>query len=156
MRVRRLLPSSRMSGRCGNAILEFALSFLLIFPLLGGCFQFGYSFYVYNRMQTAVEGGARYASLRTYDSETATPSPAYLDAVRNQVVYGNPNGGASPVLPGLTPGQVAVTMTFISGAPRAVTVSIVNYQLNAVFRTLTFNNKPKVTMPYVGRWDAVS
>lgn len=146
----------RHGSRSGSAILEFALSFVLIFPLLAGSFQFGYSFYVYNRMQTAVEGGARYASLRTYDSETATPSPAYLNAVRNQVVYGNPNGGSSPVLPGLTPNQVAVTMTFVSDAPRSVTVSIVNYQLNAVFRTLIFNNKPRVTMPYVGRWDPVS
>jgi Flp pilus assembly protein TadG len=145
----------RWRSRSGNAILEFALSFVLIFPLLAGSFQFGYSFYLYNRMQTAVEGGARYASLRTYDSLTATPSQAYLNAVRNQVVYGNPNGGASPVLPGLTPGRVAVTMTFVSGAPRSVTVSVVNYQLNAVFQTLTFNNKPQVTMPYVGRWDAV-
>lgn len=74
----------RHGSRSGSAILEFALSFVLIFPLLAGSFQFGYSFYVYNRMQTAVEGGARYASLRTYDSETATPSPAYLNAVRNQ------------------------------------------------------------------------
>jgi len=156
MRARRLLCGSRSRGRSGNAILEFALSFLLIFPLMGGCFQFGYSFYVYNRMQTAVEGGARYASLRTYDSDTATPSQAYLNAVRNQVVYGNPNGGASPVLPGLTPSQVSVTVTFVFGAPRSVTVSIVNYRLNAVFRTFTFDNKPQVTMPYVGRWDPVS
>lgn len=155
MRGRRLLQSLQTRGRSGNVILEFALSFLLIFPILGGCFQFGYSFYVYNRMQTAVASGARHASLQIYDSQTATPSPAYLNAVRNQVVYANPNGGASPVLPGLTPSQVAVTMTFVSGAPRAVTVSIVNYQLNAVFRTLTFNNKPQVTIPYVGRWDAV-
>ncbi len=137
----------------GSAMVEFALAFTLLFPVLTGAFQFGYAFYVYNEMQTAVRAGARYASWRTYDSDTATPSAGYLDAVRNVVVYGNPAGGTQPVTPGLTPANVTVTVTFELGVPRHVTVAVDSYTTNAVFRTFEFREKPKVTVPYSGRWD---
>ncbi len=137
----------------GSAMVEFALAFTLLFPVLTGAFQFGYAFYVYNEMQTAVRAGARYGSWRTYNSATATPSSDYLAAVRNVVVYGNPAGGTQPVAPGLTVANVTVTMTFDSGVPSRVTVGVDNYSTNAVFRMLRFRAKPKVTVPYTGTFD---
>ena len=56
----------RKSG--GNALIEFALAFGFLFPVLTGTFQFGYAFFVYNELQTAVREGARYAAFKTYDS----------------------------------------------------------------------------------------
>jgi len=143
----------RNSGRRGNAMVEFALSFALLFPVLAGAYQFGYAFFIYNEMQTAVRAGARYASLRTYNSATSTPAADYLAAVQNVVVYGSPAGGEQPVVPGLEPDNVTVTVAFESGVPRQVTVGIENYQVDAVFRLLDFDKKPHVTMPYVGRFD---
>ncbi len=144
------------SDKRGNAMIEFALSFAILVPVFLGTYEFGYAFYIYNEMQTAVRGGARYASLRTYDSATSTPSEAFVVAVQNMVVYGDPSGGAQPVVPGLAPENVTVTVSFESGIPRRVTVGINDFQANAVVDMLEFSTKPRVTVPYTGRFDPLS
>jgi len=138
--------------RRGNAMIEFAISFGLLFPVLAGSFQFGYSFFIYNQMQTATRSAARYASLLLYDSMTETPSDAYLTAVQNMVVYGDPDGGTDSIVPGLTPENVTVDMAFVNEAPREVTIGIENYRADAVFKMVDFNTKPHVTVRYMGRW----
>ena len=45
-------------------MLELAISAGVMVTCLGGTFQFGYTFYVYNQLVTAVGNGARYASVR--------------------------------------------------------------------------------------------
>ena len=104
-------------------------------------------------MQTAVRGGARYASLRSYDSVNSTPSEAFQAAVQNLVAYGDPNGGDVPVVPGLAPENVTLTVTFNSGVPEQVTVGINDFQADAVVQMLEFTSKPQVTIPYLGRFD---
>ncbi|MCS6952617.1 MAG: pilus assembly protein [Bryobacterales bacterium] len=138
--------------RRGNAILEFALSFGLLFSVFAGVFQFGYTFVIYNNLQTAVRAGARYASLRVYDSSTSTPSAAYLAEVRNVVIYGNPAGTGPRRAPGLRPEQVQVTISMDRNVPKEVSVAIVGYTVDAAVRSFTLNGKPKVTMPYMGRF----
>lgn len=148
--MRRTTASSK--GRRGNSLVEFALSFGFLFSVFAGVFQFGYAYFIYNTLESAVRAGARYASLRVYDSGTPTPSDAYLTAVRNMVVYGSPDGGVQPVAPGLTPAKVNVTVTFDRNVPKDVTVSIVNYTLNAVLTSYQLNGKPKLTFAYMGRF----
>ena len=138
--------------RRGSAIIEFALSFGLLFPLFTGVFQFGYVFYVYNRLENAVRAGARYASLRTYDSVTGNPSDAYLAAVRGMVLYGDPGGAAQPIVPGLAAGNVSVTMTMDRNVPRQVSVAIASFQIDAVFTTIQLTGKPRAAFTYVGRF----
>jgi Flp pilus assembly protein TadG len=138
-------------GRRGNAMVEFAVAFSVLFPLLYGTFQFGLAFFRYNILESAVRSGARYASYRTYDSATTTPSAAYTDAVKRMVIYGDPAGGATPLSPGLGMANVRVTMTFTSGVPRQVTVALEGYPLNVLFRTYTIS-RPAITFPYIGRY----
>ena len=142
----------RRRNRRGSALVEFALSFSLLFTLFAGAFQFGYAFYVYNTLEGAVRAGARYASLRVYDSSTATPSSAYLTAVQNTVVYGNPSGGSQAVAVGLTPGNVAVTVGMDRNVPVWITVGISNYTINSVVRSFSLVNKPRATFPFTGRF----
>jgi len=142
------------AGERGNSLIEFALAFGLLFPVFIGCFQFGYSMYIYNELQTAIRCAARYASLRPYESATTTPTTAFRTAVQNMAVYANPSGGTSPIAPGLSPENVSLTVSFESGVPRRMTVAIANYRCDAVFRTFTFNTKPRMTIAYAGRWDA--
>lgn len=153
MIMRKWIPSA--ADRRGNAIIEFALSFAVLFPVLAGAYQFGYAFFLYNEMQTAVRAGARYASLLTYNSATEVPVDDYAGAVQNMTVFGNPAGGAEPVVPALGPSNISVRVTFADGIPDAVTVGVVNYRQGAVFDVLDFNTKPHVTVPYVGRWDPI-
>jgi Flp pilus assembly protein TadG len=137
-------------GRAGNIMLEFALGSGLLVAAFAGTFEFGYTFYRYNSLANAVNDGARYASLIPYTSTTTTPSPDYLQAVQNMVVYGNPAGGTAPVAPGLTTDKVQLTVTFTNAVPTAMTVYINGYQIDSIFAQNTLNNKPQVTYQYVG------
>jgi Flp pilus assembly protein TadG len=139
-------------GRRGSTVVEFALSFSLLFTVLAGVFRFGYFYYLYNSLVSAVRGGARYASLRAYDSDTSVPSTAYLYAVRNMVAYGNPQGGTQPVVPGLTPEKVSVTVTMDRNVPHEVTVAINDWTIDAVVTSINLKGKPKATFPYMGRF----
>ena len=142
----------RRGAERGNALIEFALSFSLLFAVFAGVFQFGYAYYVYNTLESAVRGGARYASLRIYDSATGSPSAGYLSAVRNMVIYGNPSGSGPLTAPGLTPEKVNVTVTMDHNVPVRMAVGITNYTINAVVRSFTLNNKPRASFPYMGRF----
>jgi len=147
-----------MKGRRerGNVIVEFACGSVLLFLVISGSFQFGYSFYSYTTLENAVHEGARYASLQPYDSATATPSAAYATSVQNLVVYGTPTpgGSAKPIVPGLTTANVSVTVTPSAAGtlavPSQVTVSIVNFTVNAVFGALNLNGRPFASFPYMG------
>ena len=131
-------------------MLEFAIGSSILLAAFTGTFGFGYTFYRYNTLATAVADGARYASLRPYDSPNPTPSSAFNTAVQNIVVYGDPAGGSSPIVPGLQTTNVIVTPVFAFGVPSAITVSISGYTIDAVVTQNTFNGKPSVTYPYTG------
>src|ERR1700676_1323129 len=93
----------------GHAMLELAISAGVMVSCLVGTFQFGYTFYSYNQLVTAVGNGARYAAQRTYrtGSEDVERENA---AIRNMVVYGDAQASpeAAPVVPKLTPAEVDV------------------------------------------------
>jgi Flp pilus assembly protein TadG len=141
---------ARWRRRRGNAILEFTLAATFFVPLMLGAFQFGYGFYVYNRLVGAVQGGARYASLRDYDS-TSSPSAAFSAAVKNVVVYGDPAGGSSPIVPGLSTDKVNITAVMNGSVPDMVTVSVHNFSIYAVVTTIHLTGKPSASHRYRGR-----
>lgn len=142
-------------NRDGNAMLEFAIGAGVLVAAFTGTFQFGYTFLQYNNLENAVARGARYASLVPYDSATTTPSAAFQTAVKNMVLYGSPTAGTSPVLTGLTTGNVSLTVTFANGVPSAMTVSINGYTINSIFTTTNLTNKPQVTYAYQGIWSPI-
>ena len=137
-------------GERGNAMLEFAIGATTLVSIFAGTFQFGYTFYQYNLLKNAVENGATYAALKTYNSATSTPSNDFKTAVQNIVVYGDPGGGSTPIVPGLATNDVNLNVTFTNGVPTAMTVSISSHTIQAVFGNTTFTNKPSVTYSYQG------
>ena len=137
-------------GRAGNIMLEFAVGSGVLVAAFAGTFQFGYTFYSYNKLAAAVNEGARYAALRPCDSTTTTPSAAFSTAVENMVVYGSPTGGTTPIVPGLKTSNVSVTSTFVHSVPSTVTVFISGYSIDSLFAQNTLTNKPQVTYPYMG------
>jgi Flp pilus assembly protein TadG len=144
-----------LGNRKGSAMLEFAIGSGLLVAAFTGTFQFGYTFLQYNNLQNAVARGARYASLVPYDSPTSTPSTAFATAVKNMVLYGTPAAGATPVLPGLTTGNVNLTVTWANGLPSIMTVSISGYTINSIFASSALTNKPKVAFTYQGIWSPI-
>jgi hypothetical protein len=138
----------------GHAMLELAISAGVMVTCLVGTFQFGYTFYVYNQLVSAVGNGGRYAAVRTYRGGSEQDIESGNRAIRNMVVYGDPEPGldAAPVLAKLTPEQVDVRWIMDEkGAPSAINVSIHEYSVDAVFKTFTFTGRPGVEFPYVGR-----
>ena len=131
-------------------MLEFALAAGVLLPVFAGTFQFGYTFYVYNNLESAVHGGARYASMISYNSSNSTPPASYSTAVKNMVVYGNSAGTGSPVVSGLGVGNVEIVPTMAGAIPKTITVRISSFTLNAVFGSTTFTSKPSTTFSYTG------
>ena len=140
----------RKFGRKGNAMLELAFATSILVPAFAGTFQFGYTFYVYNNLNSAIRGGARYASMRSYDSATSTPSTGFSTAVKNMAVYGNVEGTGSPVTLGLTTSNVEIVPNMKGAVPTSITVRITGYQVGSVFGAYTFNGKPSTTFMYTG------
>jgi Flp pilus assembly protein TadG len=137
----------RSKSQRGNALLEFALGFSLLWALFGGIFQFGYTFYIYNRLMTAVNDAALQGSKLQYDTGNTTK---FTNAVTNMVLYGSTSSASSVSIPGLTSSNVNVSANLQNSIPTYVTVSITNFTVNGVFASFTFNGKPSVTMPYMG------
>jgi TadE-like protein len=139
----------------GHAMLELAVCAAVMVSFLAGTFQFGYTFYIYNQLVTAVGNGGRYAAQRTFRAGTPWDIERGNAAIRNMVVYGDsqPVADAAPVVPNLKPEQVEVQwVTAGQGAPKAIDIFIHGYTLNAVFRAFTFEGRPSVEFPYVGRY----
>jgi Flp pilus assembly protein TadG len=124
-------------------MIELALALTLLVPLFMGLVQFGLGLLVYHEMVDAVQAGARYASLLAYDSASETPSAAYVAAVRQVTLGGNPRGG-------LRPDDVRVTVRFERRVPMAVTVAVERYGAGLPFRFFRTLARPTATFPYAG------
>lgn len=132
----------------GNALLEFALGWSILWALFAGIYQFGYSFYVYNTVLTSVANAAELGSKMTYD--TASPT-TYSDALKNMVVYGSTTAATTPIVRGLATSNVTVTVNLAGTIPSDLTITINNYTIDAVFTTFTFNGKPRATTVFMGQ-----
>ena len=139
--------------RRGNVLIEFSIAVSLLVTVLAGVWQFGYSFYLYNSLESAVRDGARYASLTAYDGGVSNGA-AFHSRVKNMVVYGNPEPAAAalPVVPGLTPEQVSVTEQFRGATPERVEVRVEDFPIQTIFRTFTLSGKPRCSFAYLGRY----
>lgn len=144
------------SRQCGNAIIEFALAAAILLPVMMGTFQFGYTFYTYNLLESAVSNGGRYAAYRTYRSLSGqTDVNKFRLAVQNMTVYGSPAPAASPVpvVKGLKPSDIEVLFTLTATQiPTFVTVRVKSFAVDGVFGSFTFTGYPTCTVPYLGRY----
>lgn len=143
----------RRRSQSGSSLIEFAVGWFVIVASFTGIFEFGYSFYVYNNLQTAVNNGAKYAALRAYEPTDGTPEACFKTAVQDMVAYGDPTGtNKTPIAPGLAPGNVSVTVTFANGVPSQMTVAISSYTIDSGVAKIALANKPQITYPFLGRW----
>ena len=149
------MSGSIKKSQRGHAMLELAFAATVMASCLGGTVEFGYTFFVYDQLVSAVGNGGRYAAMRTYRAATAQDIEKGKAAICNLVVYGDskPEAGAAPVVPGLTPENVKVSWVMDDkGVPSAVDVTLEKYQVNALFGAFTFTGRPSVEFPFVGRY----
>jgi Flp pilus assembly protein TadG len=132
----------------GNALLEFALGWSILWALFAGVYQFGYTFYVYNTLLTSVANAAELGSKMTYDTGNTSQ---FTTALQNMVVYGSTTAGTSPIVPGLGTSNVSVNVNPQGTIPTDVTITINNFTINALFTSFSFNGKPRATAVYMGQ-----
>jgi hypothetical protein len=136
-------------------MLELAVSAAVMVSCLAGTVQFGYTFYVYNQLVSAVGNGGRYAAMRTYRAAAMRDLEKGKAAIRNMAVYGDarPGPNTPPQVVNLRPENVEVEWVLDeSGKPAAVNVAITNYTVDAVFGLFKFSGRPAVEYPFVGRF----
>ena len=137
-------------------MIELAISAAVMVSCLGGTVQFGYTFYIYNELVSAVGNGGRYAAMRTYRSASPADIEKGKAAIRNMVVYGDarPAPGTPPQVANLRPEQVRVDWIKDESGdkPGFVDVSIADYTADAAFGMFRFTGRPAVEYPFVGRY----
>jgi Flp pilus assembly protein TadG len=110
----------------GAALIEFAIVATVFLTVLFGILEFGRLFWTHNALRDAARRGVRYATVRKNDT-------AGINAVKNMVVYGDPNANpatATPVVNGLTTANVDVQYQNYNGVllSSRATVAINNFQ----------------------------
>lgn len=110
----------------GAALIEFTIVATIFFTAMFGVLEFGRLLWTHNALRDAARRGARYATVRKNDA-------AGIAAVKNMVVYGDPNADpttATPVVAGLSPANIQVDYANWNGIQLSArtTVSIINYQ----------------------------
>jgi len=130
-----------VSYRRGSALVEFAVSLIVLSTLLTGIFQLGYAFYAYETLVHAVRAGARYASLQ---GAAAADDKEFAASVRNLVAYGDPKPArdAKPLVAGLEPNNIDLTLD-----PATASVSIKGFKIDAFFTKFHLDGRPSITFP---------
>ncbi len=138
----------RKKSQGGSAILEFAIGWTLLWFAFSGTYYVGYSYYVYNRLASAVANAGMLGAKMSYDSSNVS---AYTAALKNMVVYGDTSTGTAPLVPNLTTSNVTVTLTPSGAVPQFVTITITGYTIDALFTTVALSNRPQATFPFYGQ-----
>lgn len=169
---------NRRCGVRGSVMVEFTLVLPLLVALFLGTILFGGNIHTYNRLEESVRAGARFGSGLTYDayvdSYHSGPDPAptqcascrftptsgaFVTSVKNLVAYGcDPAAGLgtgctdAPIVEGVLPVNVNVTLQIVNRRPAAVEVSITGVRMTTPLGTVVLNGKPVTTFPFVGAY----
>ncbi|MFN0086076.1 MAG: TadE/TadG family type IV pilus assembly protein [Blastocatellia bacterium] len=111
----------------GNTLVEFTITGSVFLMTFFGVLDFGRLLWTHNALADAARQGARHA---VSNSVTSTA------AIRNVVIYRDPDGGYSPVAPGLTANNVEIVYDNIGLGRGTATIRITGYHFR--FVTLFF------------------
>jgi Flp pilus assembly protein TadG len=137
----------RNRQRRGSAVIEFALSMLVLAPIAYGTLHYGHGFFLYNEIVNASRAGARYASMRPLE---AAKMDEFKSAVKNMTACGNP-GGCTPeqcIVRGVTPERIVVEIAFERNVPARVSVRLESFP----GKVMGLPGLPRMTFPYLGQW----
>lgn len=113
------------SNEQGATLVEFSIAALAFLTVMFGVIEFGRALWVHNALADAARRGARYASLHSDSADD-------MEKVKNVVIYGDEDGGDTPMIPNLTPDNVDVNYSDWAVNGGRVTVSITEYEFQFV------------------------
>ncbi len=140
-------------GERGTQLVELAIVLPILLVLFGATAEFGRYFYTYVTLAKATRNGARYLA-------TAAVKNSEDTRAKNLVIYGDPTGAGTPILAGLTPGQIKISRSGgVPVLPETVTVEIDGYVFQPLFDlgkltgnealSLNIEVRPSTTMRYL-------
>lgn len=147
----RVLRRLRRFRACeaGTQLAELAIVLPILLVLFGATAEFGRFFYTYTTLAKATRAGARYLTASNQVTD---------DDAKRLVVSGTTDDGASPILSGLSTGNVLISREGPTGFPETVKVEISGYQYEPIFDlgrlmgrsfSLSVDVKPSTTMRYI-------
>lgn len=107
--MKRASQFCRATHQRGLAAVEFALALPVLLLLLIATAELGRMLSQYDTLNKSVRDGARYLASNALQAGVMTVTAAEQSATQNLVVNGNVNGAGTPLLPGLTSGNVTVS-----------------------------------------------
>lgn len=121
----------------GATLVEFAIAATVFLTVMFAVIEFGRALWVHNALSDAARRAARYAVSQPASTPAGVTTTGLnvgpsVTAIRNVAVYGDPAGGATPVVNNLTTANVNVTYTGFELGRGTATVSITNYQFQFV------------------------
>jgi Flp pilus assembly protein TadG len=126
----------------GVQLVELAIVVPIFVLLLAATAEFGRYFYEYTTLAKATRGAARYLITANVNNIEDTKA-------KNIVVYGNPAGTGSPIISGLTTGNVTITRqvgaTGVPCLPETVKVEIVNFKHQPIFDLAKLTRIPSLS-----------
>jgi len=152
-RLRRFSLNRLFKNEGGTQLVELAIVVPIFLVLFGATAEFGRYFYEYTTLAKASRAGARYLATSYGNSTEDTKA-------KNIVVYGNAAGNGSPILSGLTAGNVVISRQGGVGClPQTVKVQITNFKHVPIFDlgkltkisglSTNVDVKPSVTMRFL-------
>lgn len=125
--------------RCGKqrqqglAVVEFAIILPVIVLIALGVTELGRGLYQYNTLTKSVRDGVRYLSDVAIGPLGTVDIGPYTTNTQNLVVYGDVDGGTTPVLPGLSTGDVSVTAVAVTLPGGGITTNHVQVSADFTF-----------------------
>lgn len=123
------------SDERGTTLVEFSIAALVFLTVMFAVIEFGRALWVHNALADAARRGARYAVLHSAADEAK---------VKNVVVYGDEDGGDTPLIPNLNTGNVTVDYSDFALNKGTVSVTIDEYQFQFVIPIVGTT----ITMPH--------
>ena len=106
------IANKPMARARGAVLVEMALVTPILVVLMLATADLTRAFIEHNTVTKAVRNGARYVAAKAFDGSTGVVDvdATLRSETQNLVVFGSttPPGGASPVVPGLTPANITV------------------------------------------------
>jgi Flp pilus assembly protein TadG len=111
------------SNERGATLVEFSIAALVFLTVMFAAIEFGRALWVHNALADAARRGARYAVTHSADDAAK---------VKNMVVYGDEDGGSTPLVPNLSTTNVIVDYSQFAVNKGSVSITIENYQFQFV------------------------
>jgi Flp pilus assembly protein TadG len=132
-----LLRADAKLDQRGASLVEFAIAATVFLMAIFAVLEFGRALWTHNALADAARRGARYAIHQPASSPagvktTGTNVGPSVTAIRNVAVYGNPAGGTTPLVNGLTPANIDVTYRDFGLGQGTVGVTVQSYQFQFV------------------------